>query len=133
MKRKDMPLGVKILSVLAYITATFTLIGAIAMFVGSSFIASILPSGLNILGLAVGATLGVIFLAFAVLDYFIARGLWLGQEWTRIVVLIVAAIGAIGSLIALFAGDFTSILSIAINGLVIYYLGFIPEVKKAFS
>ncbi|MFA6918027.1 MAG: hypothetical protein WC285_04345 [Candidatus Gracilibacteria bacterium] len=41
---------------------------------------------------------GIFVLAFAVLDFFIARGLFKGQKWTLILIIIFGVLGALGTL-----------------------------------
>ena len=121
---KNRPVGVKILAILAYIGAVLSILGALAMFIGSAFVGPLLaniPGYTAILGAAgaaIAITLGIVLIAFAVLDYFIGKGLWNGKNWARIVTLVFAVIGLIGSIWPL------SIVQLVIDALIIWYLGF---------
>jgi len=130
---KNMPLGVKILAILGYIGAALLLVGGIVMLVGSASIGALLANipGYSLIVGAVGAVLtamvGVMMLIFAVLEYFIARGLWNGKNWARVTQLVLSSLGLLGS-IAPF-----NIINIVINGVVIWYLGFNKEAVAYFK
>lgn len=131
LKVKAMPVsserhwGISVLAVLGYIGAALTLLAGLAMIFGSAAIASLLAgvSGYEIfstLGAMFIIIMGVIFLPLAVLYFFVARGLWNGKNWARIVTLVFAGLGVLNSLFALPV----SIINLALNGLIIWYLGF---------
>jgi len=132
---KQIPVGVKIISVLYYIGAVVMLLLGITMIFGAGFMGSlanqipfmaILGTGFFIIG-------AIIIIAFAVLSLFVARGLWKGQKWARIVAIIFAVLGVIGAIINIVSGDFGSIIKLIINGLIGYYLWFVNSVKTAFA
>ncbi|QQG38898.1 MAG: hypothetical protein HYS32_00320 [Candidatus Woesearchaeota archaeon] len=126
---KKMPLGVKLVSIWFYIIAVLLVIGAVLAFTGSNFIPQNLP---GILG-AVAIALGAFLLVFAVLYFFIARGLWKGRNWARIVAIILAVIGVFNGFFAVFSGNFVSLIPLAINAAIGYYLGLSKEGKAAFK
>ena len=118
---KEMPTGVKVLSVLGYIGAAVTLLMGLIMIFGAGFIQNNLPSGMipeiGRAFLGVGLVIaGICALGFAVLDYFVARGLRNGRNWARIFVLIFAVLGLLSSLWPI------SIVSLVIDGLIVWYL-----------
>ncbi len=132
MQSNQAPLGVKILSVLAYIGAAFTLLAGIFMIFGAGFIPKALPAGVvSMMGAGlIGAGLifaGLLFIALAVLAYFVGKGLWKGQNWARILVLVFAVIGVLGSLMPF------SLINLVIDGVIIWYLGFNDESKAYFK
>lgn len=132
-KSKEMPMGVKVLSVLAYIGAAFTLLVGLAMILGAKFFSSWLnnlPGYMSIGGEITSIMLiifGILFLAFAVIDYFIAIGLRGGKNWARILVLVFSALSVVSSLMPL------DIVSLIIGGVIIWYLGFDEEAKDYFK
>jgi hypothetical protein len=133
---KQMPTLVKVIAVLYYIAAVFTLIGAIVMFVGGTLLAGIIGSMIPFVGAATGAlliVLGIVFVIVAVIDFFIGRGLWKGQRWARILAVIFAVLGFLGALSAIIQGQWGSIISLIINGAIAGYLWFAPEAKQAFA
>lgn len=129
------PLGVSILAILGYIGVVLHVLAAIALFFGASFITSMLsqvgPFSTVTGGVAIFA--GIIMLLFAALTFFISKGLWTGQNWARIIVIIFAALGVIFGIISLFTGNFSSIISILIDGIIAYYLWYAKEVVSFFS
>jgi hypothetical protein len=129
----ERPVGVKILAILGYIGAVFTLIAGIALAVGSSAIASAIAlmvpdaAGLSGIGATLFIVLGIVFIGLAILDYFIARGLWNGKNWARIFMIVLCALSAISSLRPF------SIVGLALNGLIIWYLGFYQPAVSYFK
>ncbi len=137
---KNVPTGVKIIAVLDYIGAAITALLGILLLVGAGVAGSLIARVPGLQGIAAGAVgvvlavIGVIFIALAVLSYFIARGLWKGQNWARIVKIIFAVLGVLNGLLALFGGSVgTGIFYIAIFGLIGGYLWFNKDVKAVFS
>ncbi len=135
--RKEVPTGVKVIAILNYIVAGLLIITSLAFIVGGSFIGSIFTNTelgpFGAIGGGLFIFIGLIFLAFAVLAIFIGRGLWKGQNWARIVSLVFAVLGILFGLLSLISGEFSVIISLAINGLILWYLGFNKDVKAAFA
>ena len=131
MAKKNMaPVGVKILSILAYIGAVVTLILGIVMLFGANFLSGFLSQWVPVSGFLVGSMIvfvGVVFIALAVLDYFVGRGLWSGQNWARILVLIFSVLSVLGSL------RHFDIVNIVIDAVIIWYLGFNKEAVNYFK
>jgi hypothetical protein len=101
--------------------------------VGSGFLASMVSTYVPLeiaswLGAGVFISLGILFILFAVLDYFIGKGLWKGQNWARIVLIVLCALSLISSL----AHPLADIVGIIINAVIIWYLGF-SDAKKYFN
>jgi hypothetical protein len=140
-KNNNIPLGVKILSILGYIGAGLNALFGLALIFGSSFIASLITSMpvndpslsfLGTMGTGLFIGIGVIVLLLALLEFIVSKGLWEGKNWARMVVLVVSSISVFAAIINLIFGDFSSIFGIMLYGIVIYYLEFIPETKKYF-
>jgi hypothetical protein len=69
----------------------------------------------------------------AILLFFVGRGMWLGQNWARVLALVFAWIGVVADVFAL-AGERSvgvDIIGIVVNGFIIWYLTR-PGVKKWF-
>jgi len=130
MVKSNVPTGVKIIAVLYYIGAVAALIAAIAMFFGASVIGDAIPllgPGLFVLG-------GIVLLVLAVLSFFIARGLFRKQKWSRILVIIFSVLSVLGGLSAMFTGEFFSnLVSLVIAAVIGGYLWFNKAVKAAFK
>ncbi|MEK6885581.1 MAG: hypothetical protein AABX17_01290 [Nanoarchaeota archaeon] len=129
---KSIPVGVKVLSILAYIGAAFAALIGVMMIAGSGFFSSLLSA---IPGYAEIATwgaiafilMGLMIIACGVLDYFIGRGLWNGRNWARILLLVFAVLGILGSLTSF------SLINLVISAVVIWYLGFNKEAIAYFK
>lgn len=147
--KKNIPLGVKILSILCYIDAALALLFGVFLFVVglaapaliSSIKDQIISQGqltaqqvelIASLSAPLLVIISFLIIAFAILDYYIARGLWRGRNWARIVVLVFMVLGFISSLFSLLTGNFGRIISLVIYGLVGWYLGFDKNVKRYF-
>jgi len=119
--------GITLLGVLGYIGAVLTLLTGLAMLTFSAYLGNLLASIpamadigtiITTLGAIGFIVLGIIFIVLSILDYFIARGLLNGKNWARILMLIFAALGVLSSLWPF------NIVSLIIDGLIIWYLGF---------
>ena len=77
---------------------------------------------------ALGVVLGGIMLILGLFQLFVAWGLWTGRKWAWILALIFGVLGVIFAIINLPSG----IISLLINGVIIYYL-FTPQVKAFFG
>jgi len=140
------PAGVIVIAILYFIGAAFCLLGGITFIAGGGFLATMMSqqgqaggSGLATLMAGLGAVMGVVFLAFGVIDIFVALGLLKLKNWARIVAIVFSAIGAcfqvlgiLGSLSHFNPGSFIfGLIFLAIYGWIIWYL-LKPEVKAAF-
>jgi len=135
MAKKEAPTGVKVISVLYYITAfAYGLLGLLLLF-GSSImgtIASQIP-WLALISAGLFIVVGILLLGIAILIFFVGRNLWQLKSWARTVVLIFSGIGALSALIAVFQGDFGNIVSLGINIWIGYYLLKDKDAIKTFT
>jgi len=131
----NVPVGVKVIAVLYYISAVLSVIMGILLMVGSAALTPYIDSLGGLAGILGGAliVLGIIIIAFGVLAFFIGRGLWKAKKWARIVAIIIAALGVLSGIISLIQGDFGSILGLVINAIIGGYLLFSKGVKAAFA
>ncbi len=129
------PTGVKVVSVLYYIGAVVSLIVGILFLVGVGMIGSVLESMpvLALLGAGLLILAAIIFIALAVLAFFVARGLWRGRNWARITAIVLAIIGVVLAIISIATGSLSSIVSLIIHVVIGGYLAFSNRVKAAFS
>lgn len=134
-KKYEVPVLVKVLSILGYIVAGLMILGGIAMLLGASVIGNIAKDTpeLAMLGGGLLGAIGVIFLLFGVFEIFIARGLWKGQNWARIVTIIFGFLGSISGLVSMMQGNWGSLLGLAFNLAIALYLLLNDEVKLAFA
>lgn len=132
---KEMPLGVKVISVLYYVGCAVSVVIGLMLIIGSSAVDTLAQQNPALATFSSGFAIvgGFVFLAVAVLGFFIGRGLWKGQSWSRITTIILSAIGVLFAIVAIVGGDFTSIISLAINSIIGSYLLFSSDVKAAFD
>ena len=148
-KVQPIPIGVKIISVLYYISGFLGLIYEIEFFVSSKLLLA-LKAGLLVYYLAyltplltVGGVIfvglimvnGIILSGLSILSCLIGFGLWKKQKWARISAIILAILGAllstgliffIGNLIVMY------IISLIINLYIVSYLIFSTDAKSVF-
>ena len=128
----EVPTGVKVISVLYYIGAVFEVIFGILLFVGSGTLKTKVPI-LAFLGpfLIVG---GIILIGLAVLSFFVGRGLWKAQKWSRIVAIVFSVIGVLFAVLGIAQGQIASnVIGLVISAAIGGYLLFSSGVKAAFA
>jgi hypothetical protein len=122
------PTGVTILAVLAFIGGAFGILGALAL----------LGLGFAFAGVAVGGlsfVFGIVFLLLSILYLWIGWGFWNLKRSAWSLGLVVFGAGIVITLIEMLLGYSSLqslIVTIVINGIVIYYL-LTPGVKTAFG
>ena len=129
MAKNERPIGITILTILAWMGAVLAILSGIGSIIGGAFLGFLGMiyggfGGLNIVS-------GIISIAFGVLAIFIGKGLWDGKNWARITALILSVLGILGSLTSLFS--VSGIISLIIGGVIIWYLGFNEEAKNYFG
>ncbi len=133
---KEIPTGVKVISVLYYIGAVLGVIfgllfllgaGAVGSLVGEVPLIGLFGAGLFVVG-------GIAMMGLGVLGFFVGRGLWKAKPWARITAMVLAGLGALSAIVSIVQGDvagnvFSLALSLAIGG----YLLLNSGVKQAFA
>jgi hypothetical protein len=139
---KQVPVLVKVIAVFGWIGSAimilmglaFLVIGIFSLNSGVDSIAGNEGLGGIFAFLGAFALIGGIFmLAFGIFYIFVARGLWKGKNWARIVQIIVACLGIIYSIWGVINQQYSLIVSLIINGLIAGYFIFSKKVKEAFS
>lgn len=144
------PIGIAILSVLTWIIGALLLLGGLILTAVSGIVAVTpkiaeeiartmgeLPGvpvpihSMMVIGMIL-AVVGVVILIVGVITLLVGWGLWTGRNWARWIAIIVFGLGALSNLINLSQGRFGSVISLIINGLIVYYL-FTPHVKEFFK
>ncbi len=139
MQGKEVPVGVKVISVLDWIVAVlFILGGVVSILVSLLFMGTSKVTGFGLIpgfsgNIILSLLLGILFVAIGILLIFVALGLWKGKNWTRIVHIVLSFIGIGFAIWGLIKLQFGNIFSLAINGLIAGYLLFSIKVKEAFS
>lgn len=86
------------------------------------------PSFLGGVGIAIGG----ILLAMAIVSFVVAYGLLKGLGWAWTVTVILSIISIVLNALSIAAGNISSIISIIISGIILYYL-YRPHVKAYFG
>lgn len=142
------PIGITILAIFMGIIGTIVLIVGIVLLVGSAAIAASgasaeiarnisripgVPVPLHLLVpselLVVAASIFSVIVGIIIL--LISWGFWTGINLSRWIAIVFFGLSALSSLFELLQGQIGSIVSLAINGLIVYYL-FVPHVKRFF-
>ena len=133
--QKEIPLGVKIISILYYIGAVLLIIFGILFLVGSGQIAS-KASELPLLG-AISSSLfviaGIAMIVIGILIFLLARGLWKLRPWARIVTIVLMCLAILSAIVSLIQGSPVSWSSTIVNAIIAGYLIFSKNVKTAFT
>ncbi|MDP1695946.1 MAG: hypothetical protein Q8L29_03465 [archaeon] len=132
--KKNAPLGVKIISILNYIS------GGIAILAGLLFIALALinyPLIADKIGSSISSVIITVISIFLIIvgliAYFIAKGMWRGQEWARITQIILSIIFGFSALTSVMKGMWSNIFGLAINFAIAGYLLFNKRAKRFFK
>jgi hypothetical protein len=133
--QKQIPIAVKVFSILYYISAGFSALLALG---GLFFGSKIAPKLLAVSGQPIPPVLGTVIILISILallsatlNFFVARGLWRGLNWARIYVIVVSIISVLGSLMSVRRGGM--IISLALSGAIAYYLIYDKPTKKHFN
>lgn len=132
------PTGVTIIAVLMVIAGIVMIIAgisamAVAPLLPMAVPSQDLPAGLSATmlgGIAVGS--GAFMLALGIAGLVIAYGLFKGKGWAWTAAVVLSIIGIVMSAVAIATGNFGSVISIIINGVILYYL-YRPHVKAYFG
>lgn len=132
------PTGVTIIAVLMVIGGAIMLVGGISAIA----LAPLLPMAAQSQDLAggissamlggVAAASGAFFIALGIASLVIAYGLFKGRGWAWTAAVVLSIIGIVMSVVSIVTGNFGSIVSIIINGVILYYL-YRPHVKAYFG
>tara|TARA_Y100000310_G_scaffold278888_1_gene297680 strand:- start:1195 stop:1596 length:402 start_codon:yes stop_codon:yes gene_type:complete len=131
-KRKTLPLGVKIISILYYVCSVLVVIGGIIA-IGLSGFADSLPYDVEYLGIKLIFG-GIFAIIMGIVSFFVAKGLWNLKNWARIVVIIFAALGILDAGTGIARGFYaTGFTGVIVDIIIAAYLIFSEEAKKAFA
>ena len=130
---KQVPGLVKAISVLYYIgVGVILLMGLLLLIAAGSIMALFAVFGGQINNLVM-VIIQVVILGLAVFQFFLARGLWRGQNWARMFVIVLSILGVIGGIVAIVLGNFTAVTAVLLEGALAGYLLFSKKVKEAFA
>jgi hypothetical protein len=130
MDKKTAQMWVKIMVILGYISAVLMALAGILTFTGGKLIGVFMPTSLvGSFATALFVVVGISFLVVAVLQLIVTINLSKYKNWARMVLIVLAVIGFIGSL-ASFPGG---IVSLVIDGGIFYLLAINKTVKSLFK
>ncbi len=133
MGEKRVPIGIKVVSIINYLVMLLLIVGAILMFINPGLIFSELLIFAEFGFSQVFVYYGVYMLLFAVLFFFIGRGLWKGQKWARVVAIIFAILFFLDGLSVFRGFSLNELLRLFFGGAISGYLLFAKEVKQFFA
>ena len=129
--RSELPLWIKVISIMYYISAAMGLLVGITLLISSDALGK-LTEYYTAASQISGTALSLLILGTGVLEFFVGRGLWKKQKWARMVAIIIAILGSIGAVISIVQqgnGTFRLIIHAVIGS----YLIFSRQVKAKFS
>ncbi|MBX4196621.1 hypothetical protein KW805_03460 [Candidatus Pacearchaeota archaeon] len=134
---KQAPTGVKIISIIDYIGGGLGILFGILLMFGSSVLETLIPGWVSANDGGIFTQMfiifGIIVIIFGVVAILLGRGLWKGKRWARIWNSVFAIFGILGAISNIVSGNFGSIVSLAINGWIAWYLFFNKSAKAFFS
>ena len=143
---KEVPVGAKIISVLYYISFSFSIfliIGVFWIIIRNRMVIGI--------GLIWPILILLVSIGFAILLFFMGKGLWKGENWARMTAIVFSIIYILGYILIIVfgsiifavvgfsfsqllgAGGVSVLIGIAIQALIAGYLLFNKKVKEAFK
>ncbi len=133
--KKDIPILIKVLAVTNFIGAAANMVLGLIFILAAGFMANLLQEIPFIakLGSTLFIGLGILLFAMGILSFFIGRGLWLGQNWARITLIVMHVLGVPFGVYSIIMGNYVSIISLMLSLLVLGYLILSEDVKKAFA
>lgn len=130
------PVLVKAIAILEFIFSVLMIFIGVIFITGASFASQLADSLGNstYVGAGVLVVLGIVFILLGIVGLFVGRGLWKGQGWARIFVLVFSFLGVFAGIGGLTNGAFAmGIFYLVLYGLLIAYFMFNERVKRAFS
>jgi hypothetical protein len=130
LSKKKIPLGLKIISIFYYVSAVLLLVLAIVSLFKTSSLFSVLGDG-------IGPIISLGFFVLAFLSFFIGRGIYKAQKWSRITAISLAILAILSAISLFIRGETTTeylngIINLVVNGFIGGYLLFNKKVKKYF-
>jgi len=130
---KQIPILIKIISVLNYVYAASVIILGFFLFQIMVYSALDKSSEVSILISVLPILLGLVPWFLGVFLIFIGIGLWTGKNWARISEIVLGTIFIALFIIDILKGDYFALFGLVIFSLIVVYLLFSKDVKQAFS
>jgi len=126
------PLGVKIISIIYYLSAILYLVIAIISLFFKDLIFKI-PDFSQITNSYASIILGVIFILLTIFSATVATGLWKQKNWARIALIIFCSLNITGGIFSLIKGGYLSSINLIFNLIIASYLIFSKKIKGFFK
>lgn len=131
--KKVIPVWIKVISACYFIGASLNIIAGIGLlFLGNMFGMPLDDFGIY-MTLAMLTVVGLFIIALGVFYIFVGKDLWKGKNWAKITAIVVSFLSVLAYLISFIFGSFGSIILVIIHSLIVWYLLFNKNAKKAFS
>jgi len=147
---RDIPLGVKIISILAYVGSGLMALTALLLLIGIAWLSSTndsaqilqqVASGFGAISNEITAAsvtiyavlFAIVCILLAIVNFFVGRGLGSGKQWARVLTIIYAVIQVISGLGILRTNTGNGLFAIIFYGAIGAYLAFSDETKKFFK
>ncbi len=128
-----MPLLVKVLAVLYYAGAVLNIGIAVFLILLAVGLSKANPL-IGAVGVVISLLLALVLIVWAIIEFFIARGLWKGRKWARITAILLSVVGFLIAAVYLKPGTvILGISMIIVHAAVIAYLLLNKEAKQAFE
>ncbi len=130
--KKHVPVGVKVISILYYISASLLVLLGLIFILGIGLIFSKINNPLFTLFGIGFVVIGAMLILLGIVGIFIGRSLWKGKKWAVIVVMILSCLGILTGISAIISGvaNVMTLINIVVDGIIAGYLLFSKEVKE---
>jgi hypothetical protein len=127
---KERPIGVTILAVLEAILGVMVLLGGLSIVIEGFILSDMIPRVRWFPTRIIGG--GIALLVFALIDFALAIGLWVGKRWAWIAGLVCAILGIMLGVFSLFVRPgIGELVALVLDLVIIYYL-MQPKVQAYF-
>lgn len=134
--KKKTPKLVKAVSITFYIFSAVLALMGLMLMIGSQAIAPLMQDllgPLTAVGTAIFMIIGIVYLGFGVLYFFMAKELLKGKNWARIVAIILVVLGILGGLSSLANPNVASIILLLVDIGIAYVLMIDKESRVHFA
>jgi hypothetical protein len=134
--KKEVPTGVKIISIVYYVWAVFAFLVAFVFLLGFSEVIFTFPLlGLfSLLSSEFFIVISIFLFGIGAITLLVAKGLWNGQNWARIFAIVISSVKMLGTFTLITRGFvIDNVISFAINLIIIIYLASSQKVRRSFK
>jgi hypothetical protein len=125
------PTGIKIISVVYYLSAVLYLAIAVISLFFPDIIFKI-PDFNEITNSSASIIIGVIFILLTIFSITVATGIRKLKSWARIAIIIFCSLNIIGGIFSVVEGSYLSLINLIFNLLIASYLIFSKKIRESF-